>query len=133
MVNTRRITLLKNPVLFPAISSLYLRKKRFDDMKYIPPTLTYLLTLFTGIWLGVQIKQRQVWRYQQLAQTTSQREQRLLDSLSTITQLASKDHTISIQDETILNLRQQIRSDSIAHLTELQAIRAINQHLKPKK
>lgn len=99
----------------------------------IVPVLTYLLTLGTGIWLGVVIQGRQISPYQQLAQQAVKREQSLLDSLRNSSSITSKDHTIALQDETILNLRQRLRSDSIAHLTELQAIRAINQYLKPNK
>lgn len=103
------------------------------NLKWILPTLTYLLTLGTGIWLGIVIQKRQIRRYEQLAEQAANREQNLLDSLHFASSIASKDFTIALQDETILNLRQQIRSDSIAHLTELQAIRAINQYLKFKK
>jgi len=101
--------------------------------QFIVPVLTYLLTLGTGIWLGVVIQGRQISRYQQLAQQAVKREQSLLDSLHNSSSIASKDHTIALQDETILNLRQRLRSDSITHLTELEAIRAINQYLKPNK
>lgn len=103
------------------------------NLKWILPTLTYLLTLGTGIWLGIVIQKRQIHRYQQLAEKAAKREQSLLDSLHHSSSIASKDHTIALQDETILNLRQRLRSDSIAHFTELEAIRAINQYLKSKK
>lgn len=98
--------------------------------KWVLPTITYILTLATGLWLGIMIQQPRIRRYQLLTTDAQNREQRIVDSLRIITQIAVKDHTIAIKDETILNLRQQIRSDSIAHLTELQAIRAINQYLK---
>lgn len=61
------------------------------------------------------------------------RHQALLDSLHFAAKIEQKDQQILQKDETILLLSQRIRSDSIAHLTELQAIRAINQHIKPKK
>lgn len=101
--------------------------------KWILPTVTYVLTLITGIYLGTLLCHPQLRRYHQLTITAQNREKALLDSLRSITQLAEKDQEISVQNETILTLRQRLRSDSIAHLTELQAIRAINQHLKPKK
>lgn len=101
--------------------------------KWVLPTITYILTLATGLWLGIMIQQPRIRRYQLLTTDAQNREQRIVDSLSIITQIAVKDHTIAIKDETILNLRQQIRSDSIAHLTELQAIRAINIHLAKKR
>lgn len=101
--------------------------------KWVLPTITYILTLATGLWLGIMIQQPRIRRYQLLTTDAQNREQRIADSLRIITQIAVKDHTIAVKDETILNLRQQIRSDSIAHLTELQAIRAINTHLAKKR
>ena len=101
--------------------------------KWVLPTITYILTLATGLWLGIMIQQPRIRRYQLLTTDAQNREQRIADSLRIITQIAVKDHTIAVKDETILNLRQQIRSYSIAHLTELQAIRAINTHLAKKR
>lgn len=99
---------------------------------WILPTITYVFTLATGVWIGTLIQQPHIHRYQQLATTAQNREKVLLDSLSAITQLAVKDQQILTQNETILSLRQKLRADSIAHLTELQAIRAINAHLKKR-
>lgn len=101
--------------------------------KWVLPTITYILTLATGLWLGIMIQQPRIRRYQLLTTDAQNRKQLIADSLRIITQIAVKDHTIALKDETILNLRQQIRSDSIAHLTELQAIRAINIHLAKKR
>lgn len=99
---------------------------------WLLPTLTYLLTLATGVWLGMQLKHRQVERYKQLATQTTATQQTLLNSLHQAAIIAQKNQTIALKDEKILSLHQRIRSDSIAHLTDLQAIRAINAHLKPK-
>lgn len=98
--------------------------------KWILPTITYVFTLGTGVWIGTLIQQPRIHRYQQLTATAQNREKALLDSLNAITQLAVKDQEILTQNETILTLRQKLRADSIAHLSELQAIRAINAHLK---
>lgn len=100
--------------------------------KWVLPTITYILTLATGIWLGIMIQQPRIRRYKQLTTTAQNREKALLDSLRSITLLAEKDQEIFSQNETILTLRQKLRADSIAHLTELQAIRAINAHLKKR-
>ncbi|WP_273215592.1 hypothetical protein [Runella zeae] len=100
--------------------------------KWLLPTFTYLLTLATGVWLGMVIHSRQLNRVQQLAADAALQEQRLRDSLNVATQLAQNANTIALKDETILGLQQRIRSDSIAHLSELQAIRAINAHLRKK-
>ena len=56
--------------------------------------------------------------------------QATLDSLHYAAKIALKDQQILQKDENILLLYQRLRSDSIAHLTELQAIRAINAAIK---
>lgn len=59
--------------------------------------------------------------------------QAVLDSLHYAVKIALKDQQILQKDEEILLLSQRLRSDSIAHLTELQAIRAINATLKRRQ
>lgn len=56
--------------------------------------------------------------------------QALLDSLHYAAKIAQKDQKILQKDEEILLLYQRLRSDSIAHLTELQAMRAVNAAIK---
>lgn len=105
----------------------------FKSKKWILPVITYTLTLTTGLWLGVFISKMELQKAEQLAVAAALREQSLIDSLNYHAQLAQHANTISQKDETILSLRQEIRSDSIAHLSELQAVRAINAHLKSKR
>ena len=59
--------------------------------------------------------------------------QALIDSLHFSAKLAQKDQQILQKDEEILLLSQRIRSDSIAHLSELEAMRAINAAIKRKR
>ncbi|MVM39481.1 hypothetical protein GO730_20955 [Spirosoma sp. HMF3257] len=47
--------------------------------------------------------------------------------------LSAKDLQISAKDEKILELNRKIASDSIQHLSELDAIRAINQYVQKGK
>lgn len=58
--------------------------------------------------------------------------QALLDSLYFSAKLAQKDLQIFQKDEEILLLSQKLRSDSIAHLSELEAMRAVNKALKQR-
>lgn len=108
-------------------------KAELKFKKWILPVFTYALTLCTGIIIGALVSKMQIHRAQQLDVAAALREQSLLDSLQNATQLAQTANIISQKDETILHLRQQLRSDSIAHLSELEAIRAINAHLKSKR
>lgn len=59
--------------------------------------------------------------------------QALLDSLHFSAKISQKDLQILQKDEEILLLSQRIRSDSIAHLTELEAMRAVNAAIKRKR
>ncbi|MCA0229869.1 MAG: hypothetical protein LCH91_05355 [Bacteroidetes bacterium] len=59
--------------------------------------------------------------------------QAMLDSLHYAAKIAQKDQQILQKDETILLLQQRLRSDSIAHLSELEAIRAINATLRRRQ
>lgn len=56
--------------------------------------------------------------------------QAVLDSIHYAGAIATKELQILQKDEQILLLRQRLRSDSIAHLSELEAVRAINQALR---
>lgn len=56
--------------------------------------------------------------------------QALIDSLHFSAKIAQKDQQILQKDEEILLLSQRIRADSIAHLSELEAMRAVNARIK---
>jgi hypothetical protein len=58
------------------------------------------------------------------------RHQATLDSLHYAAQIAQKDQQILQKDEEILLLNQRLRSDSIAHLSQLEAMRAVNARIK---
>ena len=56
--------------------------------------------------------------------------QAVLDSLHYSALLANQNNQLLQKDEEILLLSQRLRADSIAHLSELQAMRAINRIIK---
>jgi hypothetical protein len=63
----------------------------------------------------------------------STRNQAILDSIVYEGLLAIKKLEISEKDAQILDLKQKIASDSIQHLTDLQAVRTINQYIRAGK
>jgi type II secretory pathway pseudopilin PulG len=52
-----------------------------------------------------------------------------LDSVRMAGLLAGKDNQIADYRDSVLQLKTRIASDSIAHLSQLQAIRAINRYI----
>ena len=85
----------------------------------------YLISHFTG-----KTDLRACQDERELLLRQHRQNQIIVDSLRFSRQIATKDYQISQKDEEILLLRQRVRSDSLAHLSELEAIRAINQALR---
>ncbi|RAJ94204.1 hypothetical protein LX87_04089 [Larkinella arboricola] len=63
----------------------------------------------------------------------SARSQAIMDSIVYEGLLAIKQRELSEKDAQILDLKQKIVSDSIQHLTDLEAVRAINEYIHPGK
>lgn len=60
----------------------------------------------------------------------SRQYQAAMDQLKYEGQLAAKDQVINGKNEEILALKQKASSDSILHLSDLEAVRAINQYIQ---
>lgn len=60
-------------------------------------------------------------------------QQAEMDRIAYEGQLAEKDQLISYKDGEINDLRRKVASDSIIHLSDLAAVRAINQYINKGK
>lgn len=87
---------------------------------------------FVGYWLNEGTLQAcQDERTELLRQNAA--GQAILDSVKFAGIIAGKDLVISKKDEAILVLQQKIKSDSIAHLSDLDAIWSINDYVENRK
>ncbi|OZI08226.1 hypothetical protein BWI93_10185 [Siphonobacter sp. BAB-5385] len=100
-----------------------------------------LITLVTGLAIGTivthSVTSKSLKRRHEKAMQAARDSARILqaqfDKIQFAGSLAAKELQITHQKDENLTLQARIKSDSIQHLSDLEAVRGINRYIKGKK